>query len=56
MKKIIVVGAGVSGLAAAVRLQKLGYDVTLYEKEGQPGGKMNQIKENGFTFDVGPPS
>ena len=50
MKKIIVVGAGVSGLAAAVRLQKLGYDVTLYEKEGQPGGKMNQIKENGFTF------
>lgn len=54
MKKIIVVGAGVSGLAAAVRLQKLGYDVTLYEKEGQPGGKMNQIKENGFTFDVGP--
>jgi len=39
MKKIIVVGAGVSGLAAAVRLQKLGYDVTLYEKEGQPGGQ-----------------
>ena len=53
-EKIIVVGAGVSGLAAAVRLQKLGYDVTLYEKRRSTWGKMNQIKENGFTFDVGP--
>lgn len=39
MKKIIVVGAGVSGLAAAVRLQKLGYDVTLYEKKVNLGAK-----------------
>jgi len=54
MKKIIVVGAGVAGLSAAVRLQKLGYDVDLYEKEAKPGGKMNQIKQDGFIFDVGP--
>ena len=54
MKEIIVVGGGVAGLSAAVRLQKAGYSVTLYEKESQPGGKMNQIKEKGFTFDVGP--
>ncbi|MGY3766290.1 phytoene desaturase family protein [Vagococcus vulneris] len=54
MKKIIVVGAGVAGLAAAVRLQNQGYDVHLYEKENSPGGKMNQIQQNGFTFDVGP--
>lgn len=54
MKKIIVVGAGVAGLSAAVRLQKLGYEVHLYEKERQPGGKMNQIKQEGFTFDLGP--
>lgn len=54
MKKIIVVGAGIASLSAAVRLQKLGYQVTLYEKESQPGGKMNQIKAQGFTFDVGP--
>lgn len=54
MKKIIVIGAGVAGLSAAVRLQKLGYNVHLYEKEHQPGGKMNQIKQDGFTFDVGP--
>ncbi|EMF0276818.1 phytoene desaturase [Enterococcus hirae] len=54
MKKIIVIGAGVAGLSAAVRLQKLGYEVTLYEKDCQVGGKMNQIKTAGFTFDLGP--
>ncbi|EOS8112941.1 phytoene desaturase [Enterococcus hirae] len=54
MKKIIVIGAGVAGLRAAVRLQKLGYEVTLYEKDRQVGGKMNQIKTAGFTFDLGP--
>lgn len=54
MKKVTVVGAGISGLSAAVRLQKMGYEVTLYEKESKPGGKMSQIKEEGFTFDVGP--
>lgn len=54
MKNIIVVGAGIGGLTAAVRLQKLGYNVTIYEKEATPGGKMNQIKSEGFTFDVGP--
>jgi phytoene desaturase len=54
MKNIIVVGGGVAGLSAAIRLKKAGYNVTLYEKENQPGGKMNQIKQKGFTFDVGP--
>ena len=54
MKKIIVIVAGVAGLSAAVRLQKLGYEVTLYEKDRQVGGKMNQIKTAGFTFDLGP--
>ncbi len=54
MERIIVVGAGVSGLAAAVRLRHAGYDVALYEKEPQVGGKMNRISEAGFTFDVGP--
>ncbi|MDA9472173.1 phytoene desaturase family protein [Enterococcus sp. 5H] len=54
MKKVIVIGAGAAGLAAAVRLQNSGYDVHLYEKNPQVGGKMYQIKEQGFTFDVGP--
>lgn len=54
MKRVIVVGAGVGGLAAAVRLQNAGYEVDLYEKEPHVGGKMNQIRGEGFTFDVGP--
>ncbi|GAA0355017.1 phytoene desaturase family protein [Alkalibacterium iburiense] len=54
MKKVSVIGAGVAGLASAIRLQHAGYDVTVYEKENLPGGKMNQIKKDGFTFDVGP--
>ncbi|OHW62008.1 dehydrosqualene desaturase [Andreesenia angusta] len=54
MKKVIVIGAGVAGLATAVRLQSKGYKVELFEKNGIPGGKMNQIKQDGYTFDVGP--
>ena len=54
MKKVTVIGAGASGLAAAARLQSKGFQVDLFEKNPQVGGKMYQIKENGFTFDVGP--
>lgn len=54
VKTVSVIGAGVAGLASAIRLQNAGYEVTLYEKEDLPGGKMNQIKKDGFTFDVGP--
>lgn len=54
MKRVIVVGAGVGGLAAAIRLQHAGYEVELYEKEPRVGGKMNQIQGDGFSFDVGP--
>jgi len=50
MEKIIVVGAGVAGLSAAVRLQNLGYDVHLYEKDAKPGGKMNQIEKRWLSF------
>lgn len=53
-KKTIIIGAGVAGLASAVRLQAQGYDVEIYEKEKTIGGKMNQIVEEGFTFDTGP--
>lgn len=53
-KKIIVIGAGIGGLSAAVRLQNAGYQVEIFEKESMPGGKMHQIKVEGHTFDVGP--
>lgn len=55
MKKTVnVVGAGVAGLASAIRLQQAGYQVELYEKEALPGGKMNRIEKDGYTFDLGP--
>lgn len=54
MKEISVIGAGIAGLTAALRLQHDGYKVTIYEKRDTVGGKMNQIKAKGFTFDLGP--
>lgn len=53
-KTVSVIGAGVAGLASAIRLQHAGYDVTIYEKSEMAGGKMHQLKKDGFTFDVGP--
>lgn len=53
-KKVIVIGAGVAGLASAIRLQHAGYQVALYEKQPTPGGKMNRIEIDGYKFDLGP--
>ena len=52
--KILVVGAGLGGLATALRLAKRGYEVEMIEKNEQAGGRLNQIKKDGFTFDTGP--
>ena len=54
MKKIGVVGGGVAGLASAARLQKHGYEVTVFEKEDICGGRMGCICDSGFQFDLGP--
>ena len=53
-KSISVVGAGVAGLASAIRLQHAGYEVSIYEKEFTPGGKMNVLHKDGYQFDLGP--
>ncbi|MFD2628524.1 phytoene desaturase family protein [Oceanobacillus kapialis] len=53
-KRVIVIGAGVAGLASAIRLQHAGYQVALYEKEAIPGGKMHKIEKDGYQFDLGP--
>ena len=50
----VVVGAGVGGLAAAIRLQAAGHQVTLLEKRAQLGGRAAQLKADGYTFDMGP--
>jgi oxygen-dependent protoporphyrinogen oxidase len=56
MKKIVVLGAGISGLAAAYFLNKEGYDVTVLEKRAEAGGSMESVFENGYMFDRGPNS
>jgi phytoene desaturase len=53
-KKIIVIGTGFAGLAAATSLAQKGYDVTVLEKNATPGGRARQLKADGFTFDMGP--
>lgn len=54
MKKVLIVGSGIGGLATALRLVKRGYQVEIVEKYSKPGGRLNQIKKDGFTFDTGP--
>ncbi|MXV14752.1 1-hydroxycarotenoid 3,4-desaturase CrtD [Hufsiella ginkgonis] len=54
MPKLIVIGAGVAGIATAIRAAVQGYDVTVFEQNSYPGGKLAEIRENGFRFDAGP--
>lgn len=54
MAKISVIGSGVSGLAASSFLAKAGHDVTVFEKNEQPGGRARVFHQDGFTFDMGP--
>lgn len=54
MKKVIIIGSGIGGLATANLLAKAGYNVHVYEKESMPGGRSGQFKKDGFTFDTGP--
>ncbi|TAH25812.1 MAG: phytoene desaturase [Cytophagales bacterium] len=53
-KTALVIGAGLGGLSTALRLSTKGYKVTILEKHHQAGGRLNQLKKDGFTFDVGP--
>ena len=53
-KKVIVIGAGLGGISAAIMLKINGYDVEIFEKNEKIGGKLNTIQEKGYTFDLGP--
>lgn len=54
MKSVVVIGSGMGGLAAALRLRQAGFEVTLFEKQSRPGGRSSVIEEDGFRVDRGP--
>jgi protoporphyrinogen/coproporphyrinogen III oxidase len=54
--KIVILGAGISGLAIAYLLKQKEYDVTVLEKKSEVGGSIETFRENGFLFDRGPNS
>jgi phytoene desaturase len=51
---IIVIGAGIGGLSAAIRLAAAGQEVVVFEQKAEPGGKMSQLQAGGYTWDRGP--
>ncbi len=52
--RAVVVGAGIGGIATAIRLAKKGYQVNVYEQNSYPGGKLTAFEQDGFRFDAGP--
>lgn len=53
-RKAAVIGSGIAGLAAAIRLAHKNYEVTVFEANDHPGGKLSEIKFKGYRFDAGP--
>lgn len=52
--RVVVVGAGLGGLACAVRLAGAGREVTVLEREADPGGRAGRLSIEGYEFDTGP--
>ena len=53
-KQVVVIGAGLGGLSAAISLATEGFTVELIEKNDKVGGKLNIMEKDGFSFDLGP--
>jgi phytoene desaturase len=53
-KSVVIIGAGFAGLSAAAFMAKAGWRVTVIEKNSTAGGRAQQLKAQGFTFDMGP--
>ncbi len=56
MARVVVIGGGFGGMAAAARLAKLGHEVTLLERSDRLGGALTSVELDGFTWDAGPTS
>lgn len=54
IKKVIVIGAGIGGITAAIHLAKQGLHVTVLEKNAYPGGRCDRLSKDGHHFDTGP--
>jgi phytoene desaturase len=54
MKHVVIIGAGMGGLATALRLAHQGFQVSILEKQARPGGRSNVIEESGYRTDTGP--
>jgi phytoene desaturase len=53
-RRVVVIGAGVAGLAVAIRLAQAGHHVVIHERSGTTGGKLGVYERDGFRFDTGP--
>jgi phytoene dehydrogenase-like protein len=54
LKKAIVIGSGIGGIATALRLRSMNYDVTVFENNNFPGGKLTSFDLGSYRFDAGP--
>ncbi len=54
MKKAVIIGAGIAGIAASIRLAKKGYSVEVFESNAYTGGKLSSFQLGNYRFDAGP--
>jgi protoporphyrinogen oxidase len=54
IRKVVVIGAGISGLACAFRLRQLGIPVLILEASAKAGGVISTVRRNGYLFEAGP--
>ncbi len=53
-QKALIIGAGIAGIATAIRLAAKGYIVEVFEANSYPGGKLTEFEKDGYRFDAGP--
>ncbi len=53
-KSVAILGSGLAGLAASIRLAHAGFTVSVFEKNSYPGGKLTEFQKDGYRFDAGP--